>query len=143
MNAITSDFIIVDDDPIINLISPKIINQVYPEARVVTFDDPDLALTYIKSTYKKVCASNALLLLDINMPTLSGWEFLDAFEKLDIRVKGRIKIYMLSYSLDPKDRERASKNKNVLGYMEKPLTKESLKTIFYSFNVLSHFSDSN
>jgi CheY-like chemotaxis protein len=68
--------------------------------------------------------STSIILLDLNMPIMSGWEFLERFEELDEIIKKQVKIYILSSSVDPRDKERAGKNKDVEDYIVKPLTKE-------------------
>jgi two-component SAPR family response regulator len=124
-----TNFILVDDDCVSNLIGRKIIKNVFPDADVYEFLDPETALLYIQSTYSKNGAPDTLLLLDINMPTISGWEFLEAFERFDTRVKEHFKIHMLSSSVAPCHKERAANNKNVSGYIEKPLTLEGINAI--------------
>ena len=64
------------------------------------------------------------------MPSLDGWEFLDVFEQFDQEIKRHFKIYMLSSSVDHRDRERALSNKNVYAYIEKPFTVACMKVIF-------------
>lgn len=65
----------------------------------------------------------------INMPTMSGWEFLDKFESLDKKIKNQFRIYIMSSSIDPSDRQKAGKNKNVEDYIEKPLSEEIVISI--------------
>jgi CheY-like chemotaxis protein len=60
------------------------------------------------------------------MPIWSGWDFVEHFDKLDENIKNRFKIYMLSSSIDNNDKQRAMDNKNVVDYIEKPLTKEKV-----------------
>ena len=127
------NFIVVDDDSINNFLSREIIDMVFPKADVQVFSDPDHALVYIQSTYKDPNAPNAVLFLDINMPTLSGWQFLDQFERFDKRVREHIDIYMLSSSIDPRDKDRAANNENVLDFIEKPLTTELLESLISRF----------
>lgn len=115
------NFIVVDDDYTNNLLCRKIITHVFPGVDVQTFTDPDTALVYITTIYGKSTDRMATLFLDINMPTITGWDFLEAFERFDTRLKERLKIYMLSSSVDQKDKDRAANNKNVSGYIEKPL----------------------
>ena len=112
-------FIVVDDDYINNELCRLNIEEVFPEA----------ALLYIKSTFGDVNGLGSILFLDINMPTLSGWDFLEAYELFDEQIKNKISIYMLSSSVDYRDKKRATDNKNVLGYFEKPLTAENIKEV--------------
>lgn len=122
-------FIVVDDDYINNELCRINIEEVFPEASIETFTVPEAALLYIKSTVGDVNALGSILFLDINMPTLSGWDFLEAYELFDEQIKNKISIYMLSSSVDYRDKKRATDNKNVLGYFEKPLTAENIKEV--------------
>jgi CheY-like chemotaxis protein len=120
------NFIVVDDDHINNLVCRKIITNTFPDSDVQAFTDPESALAYITATYGNTKDRNVILFLDINMPTLTGWDFLEAFARFDTQVKEQLKIYMLSSSVDHRDKDRAAKNKNVCGFIEKPLSKEWL-----------------
>jgi len=119
----------VDDDPINNLICEKTIKLFLPEAEVHTFLDPAVALAYINTTYSKPDASKAVLFLDINMPAITGWEFLDAVEKFQPTVKERLKIHMLTSSNSIRDKELAEGNERVLDYFEKPLVREIVEDV--------------
>lgn len=124
-------FMVVDDDSVNNLICRKVISRVFPEAEVQTFINPVKALTYIKSVYSDSRGKATILFLDINMPILSGWDFLEEFESFDMQIKEQIKIYMLSSSTDKEEIDRANKNINVHGYVEKPLKKEVMAKILF------------
>lgn len=126
----THDFIIVDDDPINNMLCQLIIEQRFATVCTRSFVDPCDALAYVEATYSNADAPPTILFLDINMPALTGWEFLNVFESFTAAIKEHFKIYMLSSSVDPKDKERADTNANVLAYIEKPLTIESLDCVF-------------
>jgi response regulator RpfG family c-di-GMP phosphodiesterase len=123
-----SRFVIVDDDPLNNALCQVIIKTTIAEAEVKTFTLPEKVLEYIVVEYSKI-GHEAILLLDLNMPTMSAWEFLEEFEKFDEKIKDCLKIYILSSSVDPRDIERASANKNVFDYIVKPLTSEIVNTI--------------
>ncbi|MCW3077498.1 MAG: response regulator receiver [Bacteroidetes bacterium] len=66
------------------------------------------------------------IFLDINMPTMNGFQFLEEFEKTDLAKNGKIKIVMLSSSTDPADISRAMNFKSVYKYLVKPLSEEAL-----------------
>jgi response regulator RpfG family c-di-GMP phosphodiesterase len=121
-----TDFIIVDDDMVNNLICRKNIKKVFPEANISEFTEPETALVYIRSVFSKANAAETILFLDINMPTMSGWDFLQAFERFDVIIRERLRIYMLSSSVAEKDLDAAAKNKNVSGYIEKPLDMQTI-----------------
>lgn len=70
-----------------------------------------------------------LILLDINMPVMDGWEFAEVFSKLEENQKEKIVIIMLTSSLNPDDKERASKLSVISGFQHKLLTMEGLTAI--------------
>ncbi len=124
------DFIIIDDDSINNLICLKIIKQTIPGACVETFTDPEKGLAHILSSYSAGYAGNAVLFLDINMPFLSGWEVLGIIAEFPSLVKERLKIFMLSSSVDPKDKEKAGNNPLISGYITKSLSVAKFQSVF-------------
>ena len=69
------------------------------------------------------------MLLDINMPIMNGWEFLDAFDNIGDNIKSGFKIYMFSSSIEIKDIERSKTRSIVSGYLMKPLLKEKIEEI--------------
>jgi len=123
------DFIVVDDDEVNNMICEKVITRTIPGAVVISFTKPEAGLAFILSTFCDPDAGKATLLLDINMPTMTGWEFMNRFEKAGPVVKEKIFIYILSSSVNPVDKDRAANNNDVTGYIEKPLTPEFIKTL--------------
>jgi CheY-like chemotaxis protein len=92
-------------------------------------------LQYISDTYSDLSSDQrAILLLDIMMPVMNAWEFLEKFELLLEPVKNRVRIYILSSSIDNADMKKAQDNKYVEYYLIKPLTKESIKLIVNVLN---------
>jgi response regulator RpfG family c-di-GMP phosphodiesterase len=118
-------FIVIDDDQINNMLCKYSIRQVNGGFETDTFLEPEKGFEYIVSKYSSTSVEiPTVLLLDINMPTWSGWDFLDKFEKLDEQIKNQIKVYMLSSSVDPKDMEKAKANSHVVDYIVKPLNRD-------------------
>jgi CheY-like chemotaxis protein len=125
-------FICIDDDSINNLICRLSIKRAFKEAEIQTFEAPKKGLEFIQNEYSKTeSETTTVLLLDVNMPGWSGWDFLDNFEKLENVIKKQFRIYMLSSSVDPKDKARARLNKFVVDCIEKPLSDASLQSMKY------------
>jgi two-component SAPR family response regulator len=134
MNVVTR-FIIIDDDEFNNKICTVTIEKISSDADIKTFMDPLEGFLHLVTEYAKPSSeATAILFLDINMPVMNGWEFLDRFEELDESLKKRIKIYILSSSVDKRDMERARLNKNVQHYLVKPLTRETIRLVTHSQN---------
>ncbi|AFL84910.1 response regulator with CheY-like receiver, AAA-type ATPase, and DNA-binding domains [Belliella baltica DSM 15883] len=106
-----SKIIFVDDDKIQHMINKKNMIRIKPELELIFFSDPFLALDWLETN------SADLLLLDINMPEMSGWEFLErlASKKININVN------MLSSSMDPDDYAKSKEFESVSGFLIKPL----------------------
>jgi CheY-like chemotaxis protein len=129
-NNTLPDFIIIDDDPINNLICQKMVELTIKGSFMQTFTEPEKGLEYLMSAYAAENAKNAILFLDINMPHLNGWDVLERFKNFPGSVKQHIKIYMLSSSVDPQDQEKAGDSPLVSGFISKPLSQAKLQTTF-------------
>ncbi len=120
MNA-NFKFVSVDDDSFNNALTIMIIKDTLGEVDIKTYTKPEEALAFIKNI-----KSPTVLFLDINMPILTGWSFLEEYEKFSDEVKTNVSIFMLSSSIDNRDKERARQNKNVKGFLSKPLESETI-----------------
>jgi CheY-like chemotaxis protein len=112
---------VVDDDPTNNMICEFTIKRYNKDAQIKLFTDPEVALSSIKETYSgNKDASATVLFLDVNMPTMTGWEFLDEFNLLDSCVKDQFTIYILSSSIED-FKEEAELYPILTGFLSKPL----------------------
>ncbi len=118
-------FMVIDDNPVNNMLCGIFIKDAAGEAEIEDFTIPEKGLDYIVQRYSGNRIPT-ILFLDINMPTMSGWEFLDKFERLDENIKEQFKIYMMSSSIDSADKQKASDHKSVVDYIEKPLSEETV-----------------
>lgn len=122
------EFIVVDDDAISNMISQLTIRRTWKDAPVHLFTEPEKALAYIEGSGADGGLYIAMF-LDINMPTLTGWEFLDELSKMPVLAKNTFKIFILSSSIDDRDRQRALSNPLVSGFLSKPLTTSAISNL--------------
>ena len=124
-------YILVDDDPVSNLISLMIIKKNLPEAGFTIFNVPEVGLSYLQNGLANASRvpgplEATILLLDINMPGMDGWEFLKRYEKFRAQIQPPIIIYMLSSSVYQRDRDKAAAKKYISGFISKPLSRESI-----------------
>ena len=123
MNGNHKQFFIIDDDDMNNVICKMVISSAIPDASVFTFNQPTEALLHVKEEFNKPSHEKIIILLDINMPKMNGWQFLEALEESSDLVKERFMIFMATSSVDPEDKEKAKKNPHILDFIEKPVTK--------------------
>lgn len=131
-----SGVLIVDDDITNNFLSEILIQEMNITDHIFTVYNGKDALTFIQNNYlegNNTLKSNCpeLILLDINMPVMDGFEFLEEFEKIPNKESSNITIVMLTSSDDRRDLEKASQY-NVAGYLNKPLTEEKINGILGS-----------
>jgi CheY-like chemotaxis protein len=115
---------LIDDDKIFQLTASKTIKATAITESILQFENGELALNYIRENLKNSTALPDYIFLDINMPFVDGWMFLDDYEQLKSGLAKPISIYMVSSSIDPRDINRAKENSNVKGYVMKPVTRE-------------------
>lgn len=126
--------LLVDDDTINNFINERLLRKANITEEVKVALNGKEALDYLSSRSEDKGVPE-LILLDINMPVMDGFEFLDAFEKLDLKNKDNVVIVMLTTSTNPNDTQRLIKS-GVAGYINKPLTEQKLLDILQR-----HFQD--
>jgi CheY-like chemotaxis protein len=131
--------LLVDDDNTTNFLNQLIIGEMNITGDVIVKENGQEALKFIKeqcfvgdSLNQGACPD--LILLDINMPVMNGFEFLEALKKLDQDIIIHSKVVMLSSSNNGQDMSNAQRL-GVKGYLNKPLTEEKVNTLLEGFNV--------
>ncbi|SFD63282.1 Response regulator receiver domain-containing protein [Chitinophaga sp. CF118] len=126
MNKKLNCIMLVDDSSDDNFFHEREIKKSDLATIVITKNSGKTALEYLKS--KKDPRSD-LIFLDINMPGMNGWEFLNEYNQLDKELQSQAIIIMLTTSDNSDDLERVKMWKIVSHYITKPLTKETMKDI--------------
>ena len=96
------------------------------------FDDGEKAIRFITSALDKddIGVLPDVIFLDINMPIMDGWEFLEEYLRLKPRIGKKIVIYVVSSSIDMRDLDRARSISEVSDYIIKPISNKRLVSIF-------------
>ena len=124
---------IVDDDEHDNFYHEREIKKTNKSIIVIEKRTGLEAVDYLKTMGKNKHIRPDLILLDINMPEMDGWEFLSEFSRLDKEIQSGIMIMMLTTSKNPTDVFRAKAWSFVSGYLNKPLTQENLEDIIKTY----------
>jgi len=127
------NLLVIDDDDINIFIIKKIVEKTGYEAQMVAKTNGQLAIDYLQELIDGQQPFPHLILIDINMPVLNGWEFLEAYEKMNIQED--VDMYMLSSSVYENDIEKAKTYKTVKGFISKPLSIERLIELFEGKNI--------
>lgn len=115
---------LVDDDKIFQFTASKTISTLEITDKILQFDNGGEALNYLVNHAGSEESLPDYIFLDINMPLVDGWTFLEDFAGLSQNLKKKISIYMVSSSIDPRDIQRARSIPEVTEYVTKPVSRE-------------------
>ncbi|WP_396186245.1 response regulator [Flavobacterium sp.] len=123
----------IDDDTITLMLCKMVISKSLFSKEIVTAKNGEEALQYF-NTLKQAntnphLSKPQLIFLDLNMPVMSGWEFLDSFSTPEYSEFNNTKVIILSSTIDPEDLEKSNKYPMVIDFLSKPISKEMLEYI--------------
>jgi CheY-like chemotaxis protein len=127
-HAMMKNVLLVDDDHIFNFLSAKILQKTGLAGEINTALNGKEALEILNKHYRESVTVPDVILLDLNMPIMDGFTFLEAFKDLKMPHKDEIQIIVVSSSQDPRDIQRA-RELGVKHYMQKPITEHGLKAV--------------
>jgi CheY-like chemotaxis protein len=121
-------FLIIDDNEIDQLVTQQLLKKDLGAVEVAQAGNGIEAMQWIRDL-KSDLPNSLVIILDVRMPLMDGFQFLDAFESLNEDLKKMTKIIMLSSTLDPRDVEQAEAHKNVIQLFSKPLPVKKLQAL--------------
>jgi CheY-like chemotaxis protein len=117
--------LLIDDNYIDNFVTRRILEAGNFAEKIVVSNSAMDAIAMLRNSSVKP----DVIFLDIRMPQMGGFEFLQEYDKLDMENKEDVKIFMLSSSLDPTDLKKSLNNKYITHFLHKPLTQKALDDI--------------
>ncbi|MCS6822428.1 MAG: response regulator [Microscillaceae bacterium] len=123
--------LLIDDDPVSNLICENLFKRTSICQQIKAFTQAQAALKYLDEVVQRNLQLPEVIFLDLNMPIMNGWDFLEKYAtQIATKLPHRIKIYILTSSIDKADKKEAEKIDWVTGFVIKPFTEEKLLKIF-------------
>ncbi|MGO4903928.1 response regulator [Flavobacterium sp. W20_MBD1_R3] len=123
------DIWIVDDDTIYQIIVNKIIQRSEKFSAVSSFKNGKEAIDHLYLAVENDEILPDIILLDINMPIMDGWEFMEQMDLLKCKFNKQIIVYIVSSSIAVEDKNKSKSHENILGYLSKPITVNDLLLI--------------
>jgi len=118
---------IVEDDEIASFLVKRIVDSFSEVEESKAYFNGEAAFNILKNDFEDRHTFPDLILLDINMPVMDGWEFLEALN--EINPEASVPVYILTSSIDPNDIEKSQRYKHVKGFLSKPLTKTKFESV--------------
>lgn len=122
---------IIDDDEIYIFLIKKSLAALDIDSSINSYGNGLDALKGITSLIDQQQPIPEIIFLDINMPVMDGWEFLNAFKEIQAKLPNQIPIYIISSSIAAEDKEKAKRFPEIAGYLSKPVELETLASIIH------------
>lgn len=129
---------LVDDNKNDNFFHTRVIRKYNPSIVVIAKESGEEALEHLRNKNTNLENHPDIIFLDINMPGMNGWEFLEEYENLDKELQTKMIVVMLTTSENPDDYAQAKKHNILSAFKTKPLTKEMLDEVFEKYQNLEN-----
>jgi CheY-like chemotaxis protein len=124
-------FIVIDNSDLDCYIAKKLIKRVFPKMQVKHFLAAAEALEHIGKDAGSVSENSTIIILDLLMPQMNGFEFIEAFELLPLAIQKNYYVVVLTTILDKRDLDKVLRYTSVHGILDKPITSEKISGIIY------------
>lgn len=126
--------VLIDDDLAINYLHKRLFIKLQFGESILPFYNSSDALKELKNLNPLLIDNSVIVIfLDINMPGMDGWSFLEEFETIQSTLKCEVKIFILSSSINPDDMKKAKQNNFVTDYLIKPLNQNDVNSIIEKY----------
>ena len=120
--------LLIDDDPITIFLTERLLQHEGLSSTAASFQSPTEALAFLLRQIPAGLVPQVIL-LDLNMPEINGWDFLDILKRHEVQLQGQCIVYLLTSSMVPSDKARAQEYPLVAGLLLKPLDKHKIQQI--------------
>lgn len=120
---------LIDDDPIFIYGTKRLMNEIDFCEEVIVYNNGQSALEGLRKRIDNKESFPEVILLDLNMPIMNGWDFLDEFCEMKHAQEDRVTVYIISSSIDPRDLEKVKNYDIIHNYILKPLSPKDLETV--------------
>lgn len=121
--------LLIDDDKAVNFFNKHVVVNHTSFEHLKTVQSGEDALSFLSNVEKDEATKPDIIFLDINMPAMNGWEFLDKFERMSADFRKDIKVIILSSSSNPEHVKKSIKNYEVVDFINKPLSFDILDNV--------------
>ena len=125
--------LLIDDDAATNFLHKMVIQKANCTEEVVAVTSGQAALDFLVSSANGTHSQPDLIFLDVNMPGMNGWAFLEKYEELQIDQKAQFVVVMLTTSLNPDDKAKAEELDLIKDFKSKPLTEAMLQEVINQY----------
>lgn len=127
--------LVIDDNPTDRYIAKRMAEKYHFADEIILKESALEALDYIRALESTPDLLPQLIFLDINMPGMNGYEFLEEYAKLSETIKSNCIILMITTSIHPDDFKRAENDPSIFRFLNKPLDQEKFRLIEYEFSL--------
>ncbi len=117
-------FLLIESNSFDNFLSRVMIRHIDDKVRIKSFKNPGECFSFIKESYSTQKEIPTVILIDINMPGLMSWEFIENIKSLPEEIRNQFELYILSSAIDGSDKKKIVANSLIKGYIQKPIEKE-------------------